>query len=220
MSDVRKTTKQLALDSLARGDATGWFEPLYASAAGEPSRIPWADLAPNPHLVSWAQNAGLRGDGKSALVVGCGLGDDAEWLASRGFHVTAFDLSETAIAWARRRFPSSRVVFEVADLLACPEEWSHEFDFVFEAYTIQSLPEGELRPKAIAAIASTVAENGTLLVIARGRDDGQVVQGPPWPLSPAEATSFAQHGLDEILFEDFLDEETPPQRRFRVEFRG
>lgn len=219
MSDVRKTVKELANDSLARGDATGWFETVYATAAGEPGRVPWADLAPNPHLIAWAERAGLRGEKKAALVVGCGLGDDAEWLAARGFRVTAFDLSETAITWAKRRYPTSHVSYEVADLLACPEEWAGEFDFVFEAYTVQSLPEGELRVKAIAAVAAPVAENGTLLVIARGRDEGKVVAGPPWPLSPREATSFGDHDLEEILFEDFMDDESPPQRRFRIEFR-
>jgi SAM-dependent methyltransferase len=219
MSDVRKTTKQLAHEFVSRGDATGWFEPLYANAEGETGRVPWADLVPNPHLISWAARADLRAEHKTALVVGCGLGDDAEWLSARGFRVTAFDLSPTAIAWAKRRYPSTRVSYQVADLLACPEEWSRAFDFVFEAYTVQSLPEGPLRTKAIESIASTVSEGGTLLVVARGRDDGEVVAGPPWPLSQREATSFGAHDLEEILFEDFLDEETPPQRRFRVEFR-
>ena len=219
MSEARKTVKQMALDAIARGEPTGWFEAVYATAAGDTTRVPWADLAPNPHLISWGARANLRGEKKSALVVGCGLGDDAEWLAARGFRVTAFDLSETAIAWAKKRYPASRVSYEVADLLGCPEEWARAFDFVFEAYTVQSLPEGALRTQAIASVASAVAENGTLLVVARGRDEGQVVAGPPWPLSPREATSFADDDLEEILFEDFMDDESPPQRRFRVEFR-
>ena len=37
----------------ADGGATAWFEPLYASAEGDPSKIPWADERPNPWLVEW-----------------------------------------------------------------------------------------------------------------------------------------------------------------------
>ncbi|MCC5670705.1 class I SAM-dependent methyltransferase [Nostoc sp. CHAB 5784] len=41
--------------------------------------------------------------GQKALVIGCGLGDDAEAIASLGFEVTAFDISPTAIAWCQER---------------------------------------------------------------------------------------------------------------------
>jgi GNAT superfamily N-acetyltransferase len=36
--------RRLASESLARGDAIGWFETLYREAAGDWSRISWADL--------------------------------------------------------------------------------------------------------------------------------------------------------------------------------
>lgn len=38
-----------------------------------------------------------------AVVIGCGLGDDAEYLASMGYEVTAFDISPTAIAMCHTR---------------------------------------------------------------------------------------------------------------------
>ncbi|MDZ7952448.1 hypothetical protein [Nostoc sp. DedQUE09] len=36
--------------------------------------------------------------GQKALVIGCGLGDDAEALAHLGFEVTTFDISPTAMS--------------------------------------------------------------------------------------------------------------------------
>ena len=48
-------------------------------------------------------------NGKKALKIGCGLGDDAEYLTETGMEVTAFDISETAIRWCHERFPDSRV---------------------------------------------------------------------------------------------------------------
>ncbi len=44
-----------------------------------------------------------------AVVIGCGLGADAEYVASLGFDTTSFDISGTAIRLARQRFPGSAV---------------------------------------------------------------------------------------------------------------
>ena len=94
----REEVRKLAGESIARGDATGWFEELYQRAGGSWGSIPWADLVANPYLVEWLDAARVSGTGKSCLVVGCGLGDDAELLATCGFDVVAYDISATAIA--------------------------------------------------------------------------------------------------------------------------
>lgn len=54
---------------------------------------------PNPSLVT---EAGNLPPGR-ALDAGCGHGADALWLASRGWQVTAVDVSPTALAYARDR---------------------------------------------------------------------------------------------------------------------
>ena len=109
MARDRTRARQLAQESLARGDPLGWFEQVYAQADGNEKNVPWADMTVNPRLASWLRRKNLSGAGRTALVVGCGLGDDAEKLASLGFSVVAFDVSATAIAWCRRRFPHSAV---------------------------------------------------------------------------------------------------------------
>ena len=43
--------------------------------------------------------------GRTALIVACGLGDDAEEVSRRGYRVTAFDLVPAAIEHCRERFP-------------------------------------------------------------------------------------------------------------------
>src|SRR3954470_1369137 len=139
---TRERAQGFAADALARGEPLGWFEELYASAS-DASAIPWADLGPHPLLVEWLDRAAPE-PGR-ALVVACGLGDDAEELARRGFEVTAFDLAPSAIAWAKRRFPQSPVSYVVANALELPQEWEGAFDLVVEVYTLQALPE-ELRP--------------------------------------------------------------------------
>ncbi len=218
MGDARTLARQLARESLSEGDATSWFERLYATAKGDASLVQWADLRPNPSLEEWARKTGLSGKGKAALVIGCGLGDDAEELARLGFHVTAFDISGTAVAWCRRRFPCSAVEYRVADLFSPPASWVGAFDFVLEAYTLQVLPP-DVRQMAAERIASFVAPGGTLLVICRGRELDDDPGAMPWPLTRGELDAFKRCALHEASFEDYLDGETPPVRRLRVEYR-
>ncbi len=218
MSMARRKAGDLARESIAAGDPVGWFDTLYAQAGGDPKAISWADLAPNPNLTAWLDREQVEGHGRRALKIGCGLGDDAEELSRRGFLVTAFDVSQTAIDWCLERFPTTTVRYVVHDLLAPRSEWECDFDFVLESYTLQVLPP-DVRAEAISRVARFVAPAGDLLVIARGREPSDPPGAMPWPLVKTELDAFRAAGLEELRFEDFVDAETPPVRRFRVWYR-
>jgi SAM-dependent methyltransferase len=211
----RSRARALCAEYSQRGDPLGWFEALYQQARADESIIPWADMVPNPHLCEWQRRTGYSFRGKHCLKIGCGLGDDSEHLASLGASVVAFDISPTAIAWCRQRFPASRVTYVVADLFAALPGWQRSFDFVLESYTLQALPP-HLRPVAIEYIANSVAPSGALLVICRGREMTEPAGTMPWPLTRQELQPFSVAGLSEISFEDYMDTEMPPVRRFRV----
>ncbi len=213
--ESRQRVEALQNEFYSRDDAFGWFDALYAEADGDASRIPWADLKPNRNFLAWLKENPLKGEGKKAVVVGCGLGDDAEKLAKLGFEVTAFDISPKAIEWAKKISPDSRVNYSVENLFELPEDWQKNFDFVLEIYTIQALPL-EMRNEVIEKIAALVKENGELLVIGRGRDDDEPISKLPFPLAPKELETFEKCGLKLISFEDFIDDEAEPKRRFRV----
>ncbi len=200
--DLRARVRALAHDALARGAPAAWFEPLYRAAAGDPGQVPWADQAPHPDLLGWLAGAPSPPAGARAVVVGCGLGDDAAALAARGWDVTAFDVAPTSVDWARRRFAGlPGVAWHVADLFALPAGWARAFDLVLEAYTIQALPPS-VREAALGATAGLVAPAGRAVVITRMRPDGApgpsadpATWGPPWPVSPAELEALARAGL-------------------------
>jgi len=211
-------TGQLAEESIAKGDVTGWFEELYSVSAGDPSVIPWAGEKPNPYLVEWLDKNSVVGNGKKAMVIGCGLGDDAEELARRGFSVTAFDIAPTAIEWAKKRFSDSSVEYDVADLFDLPKKWLGAFDFIFECYTIQALPRS-VRSDVIGKVASVVAPHGSLLIICRGWRDDQTEDTLPWALRKEELAQFRELGFSELSFEEFWDAEDPNRYRFRILYK-
>lgn len=211
----RQRARELAEHAMAAGDPVGWFEDLYLEAKNRVAVVPWADRRPNPHLVSWPERNSVAGP---SLVVGCGLGDDAEWVAAHGLGpVVAFDVSTTAIEEAERRF-GGIATFVAADLFSMPAAWHEAFGFVVEAYTLQVLPE-PLRPDAMAAIARTVRQDGMLLEIARGREEDDPAGAMPWPLARSEFDVFDAAGLRCVSFEDFADPEEPDVRRFRASFQ-
>lgn len=204
--------------------APGWHDAVYRAAAQDPARVPWAEERANPVLVSWlnAEAPGRIRPGARAAVVGSGLGDDVVELLNRGYDATGFDVSPTAVDWARHRFPQHAESFMVSDLFDLPGRMRRRFDLVVEANTIQAvLP--EQREAAAAAIASMCCPRGTVVCICRGRDDDQSLEsfkGPPWPIGARElVTMFEKAGMHPIREpDDFEDDETPPVRRIRAAF--
>lgn len=215
---IREKMKQVATEYLEKGDAIGWFEAIYQLADGDNETIPWADLEPNRFLLEWNETANLQGNNRKALVVGCGLGDDAKYLEDLGFDVTAFDVSAKAIEWAKQIHAETDIKFAVADLFNPPKDWHKGFEFVLEVYTIQALPL-DLREQTIDSISNFVAENGKLIVIQRFRENDEQPEGLPWNLSPDDLSRFEKNGLTLENFSEFYGDEEEPLKRFVAEYK-
>lgn len=187
---------ELAADAIAAGEPTAWFERLYAEGVDGSTTLAWNRTAPNQLLVRWFdEHDHLRaGAARRAIVVGAGLGADANFVASLGYDTTAFDVSATAVRIAAERVPS--VHFVTADLFDLPPDWAAGFDLVVEIYTVQALPRA-MRRKAIGAVRDLVAPGGTLCVIQACLGQGESADdGPPWPLTRDELDAFAEDGLE------------------------
>ena len=187
--------------------ASEWFDGLYEKNKNSYENIPWARQAVNPLLQTYLDEDMVHKG--TALVIGCGLGDDAIALEVAGYAVTAIDVSQTALDLAKERFADSSVKFVKQDIF----EYKESFDFVFEALTIQSLPI-EFREKMVKAVADTVAKGGKLLLVAHKKDED--FKGPPWPLTQEEVDLFKTHGLTELSHELHTEESKVSNTRFRI----
>lgn len=120
---------------------------------------------PNPVLVTEA--ADLRPG--QALDVGCGEGADALWLASRGWQVTAVDISRVALerAGTRTAGMTRAVAWTRADLTAT-EPPAGAFDLVSAQYFPLPRQPGDI---ALRGLLAAVAPEGTLLIVGHDLAD-------------------------------------------------
>lgn len=109
----------------------------------------------------------------TALDVACGEGGDAVWLAKQGWHVTAVDVSEVALAkvaaHAEDEGVGNRIRIGFYDALADPRPTGHHtFDLVTVSFLHVPLPDF---PAIYRGISDAVAPGGRLLVTAHHPDD-------------------------------------------------
>ncbi len=128
----------------------------------------------------------------TALDLGCGQGDDAIWLASRGWRVTAVDVSTTALARAAERAAAAGVADAITherhDLAVDFPRGS--FDLVSACYLHS--PVALPREAILRAAAAAGAPGGTLLVVGHA--------GPPAGSDHAHDLHFPtpQEVLDDL----------------------
>lgn len=122
-----------------------------------------------------------------ALDLGCGEGGDAMWLAERGWHVTAVDISQTALdraaADAQARNVLARIDFQRHDLPKTFPEGA--YDLVSAQY-LHSLTELD-RPRLLRMGADAVRPNGLLLIVDHAGP-------PPWASKLAHHHAFPSAG--------------------------
>ncbi|MGV6852041.1 MAG: class I SAM-dependent methyltransferase [bacterium] len=211
-----KAYQAMVKDYQNRDDPLGWFDSIYQQADGDHTAVFWADLTANPYLVKWFEEH-LSSD-KTAIAIGCGVGDDAEALAQAGYQVTAFDISPTAIELCKARYPDTRVNYLVADLFDHSHEWLNHFDLVYECNTIQVLP-GQYRIKAMNAMLQLLAKKGHLLVSCRSRKHDEQLDAIPLPLDHEEINYFVRSGLKECCFIAYDDDQQPPVPHFFADYQ-
>jgi SAM-dependent methyltransferase len=201
---------ELGLRAVADGEPTRWYDELWSAAGRGDVPLPWDHTDPHPVLVEWVARRG-EGGGRRAVVVGCGLGADSEFLARHGWQTTAFDISPAAVDAVRQRYPDSPVDYRegnLLDLTGDSADLAGAFDLVVEIYTLQAL-HPSLRDQAAAGVRRLLGAGGTALVVQVVRRDDQPLSAePPWTLTRAEMEAVAG---DDVVLESIA--EVPPGGR-------
>lgn len=206
--------KRMVKEYQSKDDPTGWFDSIYKNVEGDYKAVFWADLEPSEYLVDWIKNNPSEKEKPTAIVIGCGVGDDAEALSKFGYKVIGFDISPNAIKLCKNRYPKTKVDYQVADLFDYPKEWYQNFDLVYECNTIQVLP-GQYRIKARKAISNLLAPLGNVLVSCRSRKKGEQKDDIPLPLDKEEISQFVKTDkLQETMFISYNDKQNPPVPHF------
>jgi SAM-dependent methyltransferase len=133
-------------ESLYRG------EPAFPGAPA-PETIPWDIRQARPRLMELEALGAISG---KVLDAGCGLGDNVIYLASRGYSVTGFDSSPTAIEQARTRASEAGVQarFDVADVTELTG-YDRQFDTVIDSALYHCLDHGGRQAYAAALHRAT-----------------------------------------------------------------
>jgi cyclopropane fatty-acyl-phospholipid synthase-like methyltransferase len=111
------------------------------------------------------------------VVLGCGTGTNAIYLASKGFDVTGIDIAPTALNLCRKKAQEAGVKARwlLADVLAPPELES--FDFIYD----RGCYHGVRRQNATGYVQSVrkLSHVGTRILILAGNANEERHYGPP-----------------------------------------
>jgi len=212
-----------AVQTIHTSAGADYFESVYRSAGGEASLVPWCDGRASKALVNWLNVVApsLVRCGSRVAVVGCGAGDDARELLRRGYEVTAFDVSPSAIKWAKSLDPANERCYVCADLFEPSPRWRHRFDLVVEVNNLAWL-EPKRWSMAMRSIGELLTPHGHLLVISPSATQTIPVEaGPPWPMIDIELLKAAAlAGLSPVgNAATFADDDDSSQLRIRALFK-
>lgn len=127
-----------------------------------PEKIPWNIEEPPPQLVELVESRKVNPC--KAIDLGCGTGNYAVYLASRGFDVTGVDFSEKAIEYAETEAREKGVAcnFMVSDVLDLSME--EEFDFAYDWELLHHIMPEE-RPEYVEVVYRLLRAKGKYLSV-------------------------------------------------------
>ncbi len=151
----------------SRHDA-GWNEIYHRY---RPQSLPWELGRPRRILIELVESGGVA-TGK-ALDLCCGAGTNPVYMAMKGFDVTALDVSDKAVEYAKEQALRTNIGLNllVADFLRLPFR-SNEFDFVFDFGCFHHV-ERDDRKTFIKSVYRVLRPKGKYLLVCFSHRNGK-----------------------------------------------
>ncbi len=137
-------------DSFAFQGVRYYPEPAFLSADEFRSPTKWSEIYQEMPIPNWDLQMAhpafkdmlprLRLSKSRTLVLGCGEGHDAAYLAQEGHLVTAVDFSEAALTRARQKYGHLSIEFVQADAFDLPRSFDKNFDLILEHTLFCAVP--------------------------------------------------------------------------------
>jgi len=111
------------------------------------------------------------------VILGCGTGTNAEYLAGKGFEVTAIDISPTCLVMAKRKsdVSGSGVKWMLANVLSPPE--MKPFDFIFDRGCYHNVRKHNAA--GFVKASNRLSKAGTKFMLLAGNANEKRHWGPP-----------------------------------------
>lgn len=145
--------------------------------------------------------------GKVVLDAGCGTGYGTAYLGESAQRVVGVDVSDDALAYARKRYATANVEFAHADLQRLPFP-DASFDAVVSFEAIEHLED----PGAFVAHAARVLQPGGTFVVSTPH----VAATTRAPANPHHRIEFSRRDFESLLQAHFTDVSLYGQRRLQT----
>jgi SAM-dependent methyltransferase len=165
--------------------------------------LPWDIQEPAKELIEYFAAPPEGTSPHTVIEIGCGSGANALWLARNNCHVTATEISETALEKAKKRAMEANlsIDFHLADICEGSPVAPGSQNFAFDREVYHIIP-ASLRRRFVEVLASTLTAGGYWLSLAGSKDEERKNPqvGPP-QLSAMELIEHIEPAFEIIRLE-------------------